>query len=290
MCPSEFRLCIRGTLQPGYRRTKIPGQSDLKIGKEHALAQYIEHKIADEHYSPEAVLGEIAAQGLHFETSICKTTLYSYIDKGLFLRITNKSLPYKAGEKKHPKKVRASRAPRGESIENRPSKIDQRNEFGHWEMDCVIGKKGTKGVLLVLTERMTRREIIVPMRDKTSTSVVRSLDRLERRFGTKFYDLFKTITVDNGSEFSDCEGIERSVRRKGQRTKLYYCHPYTSCERGSNENLNKMIRRFIPKGVNIGGLSSKYIRSIEDWMNNYPRRILQYRSAGEIFAEQFALL
>lgn len=261
--------------------------ADLKIGKDHKLATYIEEKILHEHYSPEAVLGEIQNKGIHFDTTICKATLYSYIDKGIFLHLTNKDLPYKTKKKRKQHKVRAAKAPCGESIENRPSIVGDRKEFGHWEMDCVIGKKGTKGVLLVLTERLSRREILIPMRDKTAASVVRALDRLERRYGSRFYALFKTITVDNGCEFSDCAGIEKSCRRKGNRTKMYYCHPYCSSERGSNENLNKMVRRMIPKGVNIGKIKASDIQKVEDWMNNYPRRIHGYKSAQMVFEQHF---
>ena len=79
---------------------------DLKIGKDHRLAEYIETKIAEDGYSPGAVLGEIKAKGLEFETEISKPTLYSYIDKGIFLTITNKELPVKGRRKKKNKKVR----------------------------------------------------------------------------------------------------------------------------------------------------------------------------------------
>ena len=89
--------------------------------------------------------------------------------------------------------------------------------------------------MLVMTERLTRKEIIEKMRDRTAISTVRALNRIERRFGALFPRVFQTITVDNGGEFSDVKSLERSILRRGRRTKMYYCHPYTSCERGSNE-------------------------------------------------------
>lgn len=268
-----------------YRANLRAKGPDLKIGKDRRLAEYIEYKIIHEHYSPEAVLGEIEAQGLQFDTKICKATLYSYIDKGIFLHLTNKNLPCKAQRRKHPRKVRPARVPRGESIEKRPDSVNERREFGHWEMDLVIGRKRTKPVLLVLTERLTRREIIIRLPNKTTASVVKALNRLERRYGDMFYKIFKTITVDNGSEFSDCAGMESSNRRKGTRTKFYYCHPFSSCERGSNENLNRMIRRFVPKGANIGRFTLDEIQQIEDWLNTYPRKIHNYKSAQDRFDE-----
>ena len=126
-----------------------------------------------------------------------------------------------------------------------------RDDFGHWEMDTVHGAQGkSKKVLLVLTERKTRKEIIFPIKGNKAAEVVKTLNRLERQFGEGlFRRIFKSITVDNGPEFSDFEGMEKSRRNLKHRTKLYYCHAYSSYERGSNENQNKMIRRWIPKGT-----------------------------------------
>ncbi len=91
--------------------------------------------------------------------------------------------------------------------------------------------------------------------------------------------------MDNGGEFLDMEGIERSCRRPGtMRTICYYAHPYSSWERGSNENQNKLIRRFVPKGSNIGKLTQKDIKRIENWMNNYPSKIFGYKSVNQIAA------
>lgn len=256
----------------------------LKIGNDRQYADYIEFKIREEKYSPAAVLGEIAAQGLQFNTTISKTTLYSYIDKGIFLTITNKDLPVKRNKTKHRyNRVKAKRAPRGTSIEKRPAEIAERVTFGHWEMDCVEGKKGTSKTLLVLTERYTRREIIRLMPDKTMKSVVKALDRIERSYGAAtFKKIFKTITVDNGSEFSDFAGIERSIKG-GQRTTAYYCHPYSSYERGSNENANKLVRRHYPKGTSFERVTASEIRKLERWVNNYPRKIFNYHCSAELF-------
>ena len=121
-----------------------------------------------------------------FSTTICVTTLYSYIDKGIFLKLTNKDLPVKKNKKRgyHKVKKQQARANAGESIEKRPEEIDKREEFGHWEMDSVIGKRGkSKNTLLVLTERKTRDEIIFKLPDHTAEAVVAAVDRLERKWG-----------------------------------------------------------------------------------------------------------
>lgn len=279
--------------EAAYRANLAAKGPDLKIGTDRRLAEYIESRIVNDGYSPAAVLGEIKTQGIEFDTTICEATLYSYIKKGVFLNLEQCHLPRK-GKKKRPYtrvKKKAARPSAGTSIEKRPPEIDDRAELGDWEMDCVVGKKRTKEVLLVLSERKSRKEIIIKMKDKTADSVVRALDRLERRYGAMFSKVFRTITVDNGTEFSDVEGLERSCLRKGQsRTKVYYCHPYSSYERGTNENINGMIRRWFPKGTDFGKVTAKAIKAVEDWINTYPRGILGFFTADDIFLPWVASL
>lgn len=262
----------------------------IKIGTDIALANFLEERIADDKYSPEAALAAAKASG-RFKTTISINTLYRYIDAGIFLRISNKDLPVKGKRRRHNKKVRvAKRASAGASIDRRPNEIDCRNTFGHWEMDTVKGRRGvSKSCLLVLTERITRNEIIAKMPDQGSASVVDILDRLERKWGDVFSKVFRSITVDNGVEFSDVLRMERSVLHdEQQRTHVFYCHPYSSWERGSNENQNRLIRRHIPKGVDIDDYDDAAISYIENWINAYPRRIFDYQSAKILFEDQIA--
>lgn len=265
----------------------------LKIGNDVKLAEYIEQKIVEDKYSPEAALAAAETSGIEFNTTISVRTLYRYIDNGIFLKLTNKDLPVKGKKKKKNKKVQTQkRASAGESIENRPDEVKDRETFGHWEMDTVKGKRGvTKSCMLVLTERKTRDEIIFKMKDQKAESVVDALDRLERKWGDMFYKVFRSITVDNGVEFSDYEGMERSILRPGEkRTFLFYCHPYSSWERGSNENQNKLIRRHIPKGEDFDEKQDRDIEYIENWINNYPRGIFGYRTSAELFKEELRKL
>jgi IS30 family transposase len=258
----------------------------LKIGNDHRLAEYIERKISKEKYSPAAVLGEIQAKGLKFSVTIhSPNTIYSYIDKGVFLNLTNKDLPIRGNKKHTYNRIRTvKRSPRGDSIEQRPPEIRDRGTFGHWEMDTVVSARGSLKALLVLTERLTRREIIRLLPDKTTASVVRALDEIELGMGGGFRSLFRTITCDNGTEFSDVSGIERSVTG-GSRTKTYFCHPYSSYERGSNENANRLIRRWQPKGSVFEDLTEEQVQSLEDWANNYPRKIHGWRCAEDLFQD-----
>lgn len=137
-------------------------------------------------------------------------------------------------------------------------------------------------------ENLKANEIIFKLPDHTDEAVVAALDRLERKWGADMFKrVFKTITVDNGSEFADAEGLQRSIINEGEkRTKVYYCHPYSSWERGTNEETNKMIRRKIPKGTNFDDRTEEEVESIEDWINGYPRKIHGYHSAGELFEEE----
>ena len=258
----------------------------LKIGNDMEYAEYLESKIVNDGCSPAAALA--LAHDLGMKTHVSVNTLYRYIDHGLFLKLTNKYLPVKSKRKNHKHKVRVQkRMSAGQSIENRSDEVNSRDTFGHWEMDTVKGKRGkSKNSLLVLTERKTRDEIVMKLPEHTAAAVVNALDAIERKWGDMFKQVFKTITMDNGSEFADCEGIERSALGAGSRTKTYYCHPYSSYERGSNEVTNKMIRRHIPKGTNFDEKTDEEISAIESWVNNYPRKIHDYHSAGELFEEE----
>ena len=267
---------------------------DLKIGSDYKLVAYIEDMVKNKKYSPEALLLYAQNEGIEFDTKICAKTIYNYFDMGLFLNADYHDLP----QKKAPAKKKESRSKialnnrSGQSIDKRDPEILERKTYGHWEMDTVVsGQKNGKACLLVLSERMTREEIMIRMRNKTQSSVIHALNMLERKLGSKaFREKFKTITCDNGVEFLNGKGIEKSRYTKGNRTMLYYCHPYSAYERGTNENINRMIRRFFPKGIDFDTVTSKQVQFVEDWINNYPRKILgglssrQYRNSLNLSA------
>lgn len=243
-----------------------------KINDLPELRNFIEKKIKKEKYSPEAAL--MAAKSAGYTVAISVKTLYNNIDNGE-IGVTRKDLLRKDGWKQDKVKPRkAANNLKGESIDNRPAEANDRSEYGHWEIDLVVSCKGGKGALLTLTERKTRYEIIIRLPDKTQRSVKRAIDRLERRFGGSFKENFKTITADNGSEFLNFEDLEKSCKRDEKRFKMYFAHPYSSWERGSNENANGIIRRFFPKGTDFSKVGLAKIQAVEDWLNNYPRRIL----------------
>ena len=250
----------------------------LKLGANFKLIEFIENKIIKDKYSPAAALAEARKKG--YEVNFCVKTLYNYIDEGLFAKLTNDDLPIKKiGNKRPYHHVRAAYTQKGKSIEERPEEAENKEIFGHWELDTVVGKLKTKSALMVVTERSKWIEIIRKIESKSQECIVRELDKLERRLGTKkFRETFKTITCDNGCENLDFKGMEKSVLTNIPRTQVFYAHPYSAWERGANECANKLIRRFIPKGTDISKYSKKFIRCIQHWMNHYPRKKLAWLS------------
>ena len=251
----------------------------LKIGNDRAYADFLEHKILTDRFSPAAALA--AARKAGHQTSVCISTLYSYIDKGIFLHLTNKALWVKSKrQKRNYEPVRRIAHPNLPSITLRPEEISQRTEYGHWEMDLIVGKAGTRPVLLTLTERKTRQELIFKLPDRRAATIRGVFDRLERQT-PHFREKFRSITTDNGSEFLEYELLRKSACHTGNRFEVYYCHSYAAWEKGSNENHNRMIRRFFPKGTDFTKVTKKQVAAIQDWMNNYPRRILNWETPIE---------
>lgn len=249
-----------------------------KINDAPKLRAYLENKIKQEKFSPEAAL--FAAKNDGYEVEFSVKTLYNNIDGG-HIGVTRNDLLRKDGWKQNKDSgQKSAKNIRGESIDKRPDEANERSGYGHWEMDLIVSCKGSKHALLTLTERKNREEIIIRLPDKTQRSVKRALNRLERKYGSNFKEKFKTITTDNGSEFLDFENLEQSIKVNEKRFKMYYAHAYSSWERGSNENANGIIRRFFPKGTDFGKVSLARIQAVEDWMNAYPRRILGGISAN----------
>lgn len=255
----------------------------LKLDHHHDFANHVSEQIAMGR-SPDQITGTLRNRN---EWTVSTPTLYRYIDKGYIPNVTNKNLLEKPNRKRSYNQVKASRPPKGTSIERRPDEIATRSTFGHWELDSVIGKaQGTNESVLVLTERKTRYEQILRVPNKTSAATVQALNTLIPMFPS---GTFQTITVDNGSEFQDCNGMEHDPNGN-KRLTVYYCHPYSSCERGSNERNNRIIRRFLPKGRSLRKVTQADCDRVADAMNDMPRKILGYATARELFEQELAAL
>ncbi len=279
--------------QADYVRQGKNKERSLKIGKDKYLEEYIRGKLIKDRFSPDAIIGEIKVLGLEFKGMICTKTLYNYIDAGIFSGISNENLWEKRKRKKRKYKAISRRVScknrLARSIEERPKKINNRVEYGHWEGDCVKGPLGAQASLFTLTERKTREEIILKVEQTTQEAIQGALDGLENKYSAAGFKVkFKTVTFDNGVEFLNWKYLEISVLKLGERrTMIYFAHAYSSWERGTNENQNRMIRRFIPKGTDIADVSNEEIKKIEHWINNYPRKILGYKTAEQMRQEYF---
>lgn len=275
-----------------YRANLREKGRPLKIGSDWETARYIENRIVEDRCSPDVVAAELRMEPERFHTILCTRTIYNYIDRGyIFPNISNEKLPYRRKRKRGYRQVRPARAPKGTSIEKRPEKVADREEFGHWEMDTVVGKSKTKKCLLVLTERKTRMERIFLLPMHSTAEVVKVLDQIEEEMGSQdFRKCFRSITVDNGCEFQDCAGMEAADENGSKRTEIYYCHPYSSYERGSNECQNRIIRHFFPKKTDFSKVSEKAVKQVEHWMNHYLRRNLGYHSPQELYDQELAIL
>ena len=254
------------------------------------LAEYLRVRIVKHKESPEAVASRMRKDLLEY--AVCAKTIYNLINRDQVPGVSNESLWEKRKRRKSRKTLcrrRKLAIPLECSIESRPQHIELRQEAGHWEIDLVVGGKGKgSAALLTLIERKTRKLIIRKLKNKTQAAVIRAINGIERQMGSEaFRTVFKSITADNGSEFLDYEALELSAF-SGIRTHIYYAHPYSSWERGSNENANRIIRRFIPKGADISKFTRKQIQTIEDWINNYPRKILDFETAEERFIQELA--
>jgi len=240
---------------------------------------YVERLFREDKWSVDACVGRALRDGaFRREQMVCTKTLYSYIDLGL-LSIKNIDLPEKL--RRSPKKVTVKKNKRvlGRSIEERPADVNNREEFGHWECDLVIGSKsGEDDALLTMIERKTREYWMIRIEDRRPESVMKALMNVKAAYSEHFSEIFKTITTDNGSEFASLSDLEKTAE-----TLIYYAHPYTSCEKGSVENHNGLIRRFIPKGKRIDSYSDVQIAQIEVWCNSLPRKILGYQTPDEMF-------
>jgi len=261
-----------------------------KLAEDTPLLSRIATLIKDRHYSPYAVLQTLKKEspdGL----IMCEATLYKYIHLGLIPGVSDKDLYIKANKKKKKKKEEEKEQrpcyhkPPEKSIIYRPEEIGSREQYGHWEIDTVYSGQccKSKTALLVLTERKTLEEYYISIADRTLKSVIDALDGLEKHMGIKaFRRKFQTITADNGSEFGDGSQIERSITVPGQqRTRVFFCHPYSSWERGQNENQNRFVRRWVKKGGDLSAYTPEEWEDITEWVNNYPRRKYNGMSAKE---------
>ena len=257
-----------------YEHNRENSRPPLKLIKAQDFIRYAEKRILEDRMAPDPLCGQ-AKRNKTFDEIVCTKTLYNYIDQGL-LKVRNIDLPLRTKRKIKTERTRKNRRLYGTSIEERPAEIATREEFGHWEIDTVLGNSSSCAVLLTLDERMTRKRHIIKISERSTAAVAEGLKRIQVQYGEKWSSVFRTITSDNGSEFAALPALL-------PKTKIYYAHPYSAWERGTNEKQNSLIRRFIPKGRSFEQVSEETILRIQNWINNLPRKIFGYLSADQLF-------
>lgn len=247
--------------------------------KDSRIRSYVRRRIKAD-WSPELTAGRWNT--LHPESSISHEAIYQwiYIDaKELIpcLVRAHKKRQSRGYSRKHKK----SHIPNRISLLERPEDATFRTRVGHWETDTAVSRQ-SKAALQVTVERKTRYTRIAKLQNKTAHAMRVGLTRRLSRVPTA---MCKTITYDNGSENTDHEETNRILG-----TQSYFCEPYHSWEKGTVENTIGLVRRFLPKKTDFAIVSSKDVRTIERWLNNRPRKCLNFNTPAEAMkAERVAL-
>lgn len=227
-------------------------------------------------WSPEQISGHLKSEGGDL---LSHETIYKFVleDK------RNGGTLYKqlrhSGKKR--KKRYGSSDRRGEikdrvSIDERPKSIEKRDRIGDWEIDLVIGKSH-KGAIVTIVDRLSLMTLIAKVESKYAdlvTAATKNLLKPYKKHGAH------TITADNGKEFSGHKEISKALG-----VNFYFAHPYSSWERGTNENTNGLIRQYLPKGTEFDPVNDKKCQFIMDRLNNRPRKCLGYRTPKQVFEE-----
>ena len=175
---------------------------------------------------------------------------------------------------------RRGKLPNRVSIEKRPAVVDQRKRIGDWEVDTIVGK-GHRQAIVSLTERKSRLVLLRKVERRTADLVSDAVIDLLRPISESLH----TITADNGKEFAEHERISRDLQ-----IDFFFAHPFAAWERGTNENMNGLVRQYIPKNCEFGSISDSELLFITNRLNHRPRKCLDYKTPFEVFFEHSVAL
>ncbi len=225
-------------------------------------------------WSPEQISGRLKLTG---ELAISHETIYKFIyqDKA------NGGELYKHLRGKHKYRRKYGSFSRfkqkhKKSISKRPEVADKRKRVGDWEIDTMVSRK-SKDVLVTIVDRKTRFTLIGKSKDKTTNQVM----KISRRCFVGSKAVVHTVTADNGLEFAGFKQLENQLDLD-----FYFAHPYSSWERGTNENTNGLIRQYFPKGCSFGKVKVLEVKTVQDRLNNRPRKILGFRTPKEAYEKE----
>ena len=209
--------------------------------------------------------------------SISHESIYSYIYRHRHTKLAQKLiklLPYHHHKRRKQRKFgfQKTRIKNQISIDDRPKHIELREEVGHWEGDLMIGI-GQKSAIGTIVERKTRYTFIVKLDNRKSETVTHQFAKILNTM-PKF--ITKSMTYDNGMEMSNHQWLTNNTGMS-----IFFAHPYSSWERGTNENTNGLIRRFLPKRTDFNNVTQEQLKAIENNLNNRPKKVLGYKTPNE---------
>ena len=263
-----------------YRQNRSRCRRPKTVPRDSAFIKWMVDMVRLHKWSFDTCVGRARQMNLFPEDEIpCTKTLYRLLWKGE-LPLTLFELPEVLTRRKRGV-PRISKQKNGKGIESRPQEVLDRNTFGHWESDTVLGRK-RKGEPAVFTivERLTGYYLSIKIDGKTVNGVAAAMEQLHQQYGEHFPEVFRTITTDNGSEFADFSSAERYG------SKIYFAEPYSAWQRPVNERTNRLLRRFVPKGRSIQDYSDQEILQAADEINAMPRKRLGYVAPEDLFEEQ----
>lgn len=265
--------------QANYMINRTRCHKPHKIEKAVPFINWVVKQVKEKHWSLDVCVGTARKKHLFPpDEMVCTKTLYNELWAGR-LPLTPFDVPEALSRKPKKAKIRRNKRIYGRSIEERPEIVLERIECGHWEIDTVVGhRRGKESVVLTLLEKTTQFYIAIKIPGKNTESVMAALEVLREEYGPEhFSEIFKTITADNGCEF------ERLSELEEYGTEVYFAHPYSSWERPQNERHNRILRKYIPKGVSIENYSAEQVLSFADEMNAMPRKNLNYCTPEELY-------
>lgn len=225
-------------------------------------------------WSPEQIANTVMLGIVSFKT------IYNWLYSGLLPSIVVQNLRHKGKRKKTEKRGKFSM---GTPISQRPKDVKNRNTFGHWELDSMVSSRGeSKGCFATFVERKSRLYTAFKTPDRTATSMQTAITTL---YNTLPKGAFKTGTTDRGKEFACCTNIKEELGLT-----LYFADPYSSWQRGSNENSNGLLREFYPKRTNLALVSQEDLTRNLFLINSRPRKCLGWKSPIQVFLHEVAHL
>jgi len=275
----EIKLnSVKGKYDPhkadhkAYAKRKYSKYQGMKITGDKRLRDYVEENLKQD-WSPEEVAGRLKEVDKHIKYA-SRGAIYKFV-YSVYGRLLEQRLRYKGKRRKRPKRQKVSQLKNRVFIDKRPKIVAKKQRYGDWEGDFIVSGKSDKGVLIVLYERKAMYVVIRRLMTRSCAVVNRYVNEM-----TGGFVYFNSLTIDNDISFRKHEELSGLLGAP-----VYFCHPYHSWEKGGVENINKLIRQYIPKGSDISKYNDGYIREIETKLNSRPRKGLKYKTPLEVMLE-----